>query len=73
MNTEGEWTATPPHKTGWYWWRKGEGEWPFVMLVHFRNDKLWLSGYGVHTAFDKPSLDLMRGEWWTVPIQEPPA
>ena len=69
MKTESEWTATPPDKPGWYWWRKGRESRPHAVRVEAielypAELILW--------AGSKP-LSKWRCQWWSEPIQEPPA
>ncbi len=61
---EGEWTATPPDKPGWYWWRKAECRPVTVVTVWVdRDTEELVSFFGT----------VNYGEWWSEPIQEPPA
>lgn len=68
MNTEGEWTATPPTVPGWYWWRCGKLP-PRVLRVY--DDDGHRVAAGLNCEFGLART--WGGEWWTVPIQEPPA
>ncbi len=65
----GEWTAAPPDKTGWYWWRDAGGTEAFVVNVSAKADMLFV--YAVSGEFGL--LKFWYGEWWSEPIQEPPA
>lgn len=70
MNTEGEWTATPPRDLVRAWWRIGPGFPPDVLTVYRTGDG-HLAARNTHGLFGR--LHEWGGEWWSVPIQEPPA
>jgi hypothetical protein len=60
----GEWTATPPTVPGAYWWRLNPEDRPEACNVRaLHGGALWC---------DREPISTMGGEWWSVPIQEPP-
>lgn len=62
----GEWSKDPPDKPGWYWIRDGDGERePIHVLRH--GGKLFAE-MGRYAA----ALDVIYGEWWSIPIGGPP-
>lgn len=67
---EGEWTKTPPTVPGWYWWRSGlhEGTQPRVVQLSEYGGRFIAAACGA--AFRL--LTSLSGEWWSVPIQQPP-
>lgn len=67
---DGEWTATPPDQPGLrYHWRDEHGE--RDILTVYRTGDGHLAAHNSKGLFGR--LHEWGGEWWTVPIQEPPA
>jgi hypothetical protein len=66
----GNWTATPPTVEGNYHWREREGS-PVLILAVYRTADGHLAARDFHGLFGR--LNEWVGEWWSAPIQEPPA
>lgn len=65
--TEGRWTTGPPTEPGWYKWRlRKDVPWECVDVMRIGGRlRFWRTGYDNDIA-------MQHGEWWSVPIQEPP-
>ena len=63
-----EWSKTPPTDAVWYWWRcSSEDAQPNPL--HF-NGEYWTPDFGADWFEGEKNP---WGEWWTTPIEEPPA
>lgn len=69
----GAWTATPPTEPGDYHWREREGA-PVKPCRVYLDSGIWcVVTYREWTGRWCGALSAWGGEWWSVPIQEPPA
>jgi hypothetical protein len=64
---EYEWTTTPPTEPGWYWYQPHLGL-PAVPVRVRRYDGKMVFLNGIQEGY----LSNATGEWWPVPIPEPP-
>jgi hypothetical protein len=63
-----DWTSEPPKEPGWYWaCLFGDTLSRVTRIFKLDNMEIWCDG--PHGAC---RVDLARGEWWPVPISEPP-
>lgn len=74
----GRWSSIPPTEPGWYWLRTASQ--PPAPVNVWRADyphRGFEPGLMVNDCeFDPPIVqppEFVRGEWWSLPIQEPPA
>jgi hypothetical protein len=68
MNTdnEGRWVPEPPTVLGWCWWRSVENdEEPRPVYL---DGTIWAKDYTGLWNIE----EMTYGEWYTIPIQEPP-
>jgi len=67
QTTAGRWTAEPPTVPGWYWWRQERNDEQQCVFVY-------QCSFGMRSwrVEELHAYSLDDGEWWSVPIQEPP-
>lgn len=61
-----EWTKEPPTEPGWYFYRDFPAL-PDTQIMRVHRDMMADSFSGIRT-----DMLLLPGEWWPIPIQEPP-
>lgn len=68
MDTDIDWTTTPPAKSGWFWfWPLGFAE---PICVHVREDRYVIYAGGVYS--NRYHVSNMNGKWWPVEVYKPP-